>query len=162
MKELDQGPGVQGPRMACCPEPCPFNSVEAGFTQDASCAVSLWKWAWALPRERLDAHQLSHLKREYPRNSHAEHRTHVAVNVSRGLQRPQKAGNIQRRGYPSKTRNMHLGIHATQSRSLKFITSKHTECDILQDIHMSCVMLDFCIWISVLLYLLFLFYIEED
>ncbi len=32
----------------------------------------------------------------------------------------------------------------------------------LQDIHMSCVMWDFCIWISVLLCLLFLFHIEED
>ncbi len=73
-----------------------------------------------------------------------------------------KAGNIQRRGYPGKTQNMHLGIHATQSCSLKFITSKHTEHDVLQDIHMSCAMHDFCMWISVLLCLLFLFHIEED
>ncbi len=27
-----------------------------------------------------------------------------------------QAGNIQRQGYPGKTRNMHLGIHATQSQ----------------------------------------------
>ncbi len=59
-----------------------------------------------------------------------------------------KAGNIQRCGYRGKTRNTRPCIHTTQSRSLKFITSKHTECDVSRDIHMSCAMRNFCAWIS--------------